>query len=155
MVAQAFNPSTQEAEAGRSLWVLAQPGLQGESQDSQWRGFSAGMLFWAPLLLSGLWLPLHSPCLTSLPDLPQPCSATAQSGRLLSKPLWYWKVSCLGALSQGTERNGSLLDSHRYADKAEDLVDNKRVCWWEGLPGVLTPCEGWPVLAVLGLLLHS
>ena len=31
----AFNPSTQEAEAGRSLWVPGQPGLQSELQDSQ------------------------------------------------------------------------------------------------------------------------
>ena len=35
VVAQTFNPSTQEAEAGRSLWVQSQPGLQSESQDSQ------------------------------------------------------------------------------------------------------------------------
>ena len=28
MVAHAFNPSTREAEAGGSLWVWGQPGLQ-------------------------------------------------------------------------------------------------------------------------------
>jgi hypothetical protein len=35
VVVQAFDPSTQEAEAGRSLWVLSQPGLQCKFQDSQ------------------------------------------------------------------------------------------------------------------------
>jgi hypothetical protein len=30
MEAHAFNPSTQEAEAGRSLWVQGQPSLQSE-----------------------------------------------------------------------------------------------------------------------------
>jgi hypothetical protein len=35
VVADTFNPSTQEAEAGRSLWVQSQPGLQSEFQDSQ------------------------------------------------------------------------------------------------------------------------
>jgi hypothetical protein len=30
-----FDPSTQEAEKGRSLWVWGQPGLQSELQDSQ------------------------------------------------------------------------------------------------------------------------
>jgi len=34
-MAHAFNPSTQEAEASGSLWVLGQPGLQSEFQDSQ------------------------------------------------------------------------------------------------------------------------
>jgi hypothetical protein len=33
-VTHSFNPSTQEAGAGRSLWVLGQPGLQSEFQDS-------------------------------------------------------------------------------------------------------------------------
>ena len=33
MVAHAFNPSTREAEASGSLWVLGQPGLQSEFQD--------------------------------------------------------------------------------------------------------------------------
>ena len=32
-VPQAFNPSTWEAEAGRSLWVWGLPGLQSELQD--------------------------------------------------------------------------------------------------------------------------
>jgi hypothetical protein len=35
MVVHAFNPSTWEAEAGGSLWVRGQPGLQSEFQDSQ------------------------------------------------------------------------------------------------------------------------
>jgi hypothetical protein len=35
MVMHAFNPSTQEAEAGGSLAVWGQPGLQSEFQDSQ------------------------------------------------------------------------------------------------------------------------
>jgi hypothetical protein len=35
VVTYPFNPSTQEAEAGRSLWVWGQPGLQSEFQDSQ------------------------------------------------------------------------------------------------------------------------
>ena len=30
-----FNPTSQEAEAGRSLWVQNQPGLQSEFQGSQ------------------------------------------------------------------------------------------------------------------------
>jgi hypothetical protein len=30
-----FNPSTHEAEAGESMWVWGQPGLQIEFQDSQ------------------------------------------------------------------------------------------------------------------------
>jgi hypothetical protein len=34
-MAHTFNPSTQEAEAGRSLWVQGQPGLQSEFQDIQ------------------------------------------------------------------------------------------------------------------------
>jgi hypothetical protein len=34
MVAQDFNPSTWEAEAGESLWVQGQLGLQSELQDS-------------------------------------------------------------------------------------------------------------------------
>ena len=34
-MAHSFNPSTKEAEAGRSLWVQGQPGLQSEFQDSQ------------------------------------------------------------------------------------------------------------------------
>jgi hypothetical protein len=34
-VAHASNPSTWEAEAGRSLRVQSQPGLQSEFQDSQ------------------------------------------------------------------------------------------------------------------------
>ena len=34
VVAHTFNPSIQEAEAGRSLWVRSQPGLQSEFQDS-------------------------------------------------------------------------------------------------------------------------
>jgi hypothetical protein len=32
MVVHAFNPSAREAEAGRSLWIWAQPGLQSEFQ---------------------------------------------------------------------------------------------------------------------------
>jgi hypothetical protein len=32
---QAFNPSTQEAEAGGFLWVWGQPRLQNKFQDSQ------------------------------------------------------------------------------------------------------------------------
>ena len=32
---QAYNPSTQEAEAGGSLWVQSQPRLQSEFQDNQ------------------------------------------------------------------------------------------------------------------------
>jgi hypothetical protein len=35
LVVLSFNPSTQEAEAGRSLWVQEQPGVQDEFQDSQ------------------------------------------------------------------------------------------------------------------------
>ena len=35
VVAYTFNPSTQESEAGGSLWVSGQPGLQGEFQDNQ------------------------------------------------------------------------------------------------------------------------
>jgi hypothetical protein len=35
VVAHAFNPSTQEAEAGRYLSSRGQPGLQSELQDSQ------------------------------------------------------------------------------------------------------------------------
>ena len=35
VMAQAFNPSTQEAEASESQWVQGQPGLQSEFQDSQ------------------------------------------------------------------------------------------------------------------------
>ena len=35
MVAHAFNPSTQEAEAGDTQWVQGQPGLQSEFQNSQ------------------------------------------------------------------------------------------------------------------------
>jgi hypothetical protein len=35
MVAHVFHPSTQEAEAGGSLWVRGQPGLQSEFQESQ------------------------------------------------------------------------------------------------------------------------
>ena len=35
MVAYIFNPSTQEAEAGGSLWFWGQPGLHTEFQDSQ------------------------------------------------------------------------------------------------------------------------
>ena len=30
-----FNPDTQQAEAGGSMWVQGQPGLQSEFQDSQ------------------------------------------------------------------------------------------------------------------------
>ena len=35
LVANAFNASTQEAEAGEPLWVLGQFGLQSKFQDSQ------------------------------------------------------------------------------------------------------------------------
>ena len=35
VVAHAFNPSTQEAEAGGSPWVQVQSGLQSKFQDSQ------------------------------------------------------------------------------------------------------------------------
>ena len=35
MLANAFNPSTLEAEAGGSLWVQGQPGLQSKLWDSQ------------------------------------------------------------------------------------------------------------------------
>ena len=35
MVAHVLNPSTQEAEAGGSLWSRGQVGLQNEFQDSQ------------------------------------------------------------------------------------------------------------------------
>jgi hypothetical protein len=37
VVAHAFDPGTQEAKAGRSLWVPGQPGLQGwvPEQDHQ------------------------------------------------------------------------------------------------------------------------
>ena len=35
MMVHTFNSSTQEAEAGRSLWVQSQPGLQSKFQDSQ------------------------------------------------------------------------------------------------------------------------
>ena len=34
-MACAFNPSSQEAEAGRSLWVWGHPGLHSVFQDSQ------------------------------------------------------------------------------------------------------------------------
>jgi hypothetical protein len=34
-MAHTFNPSTWEAEAGGSLWVWGQPGLQSKFQDSQ------------------------------------------------------------------------------------------------------------------------
>ena len=35
MVAHTFNPSTQKAEAGGSLWIQGQPGLQSEIQEGQ------------------------------------------------------------------------------------------------------------------------
>ena len=35
VVVHTFNPSTWEAEVGRSLWVWDQPGLQSKFQDSQ------------------------------------------------------------------------------------------------------------------------
>ena len=35
VTAQAFNPITQEAEAGRSLWGQGQPGPQGKFSDNQ------------------------------------------------------------------------------------------------------------------------
>ena len=35
MVVHTFNLSTWEAEAGGSLWIQGQPGLQSEFQDSQ------------------------------------------------------------------------------------------------------------------------
>ena len=35
LVAYAFSPSTQEAEADEPLWVRGHPGLQSEFQDSQ------------------------------------------------------------------------------------------------------------------------
>lgn len=34
MVVHIFNPSTQEAEAGRYLWVQGRPGLHSQFQDS-------------------------------------------------------------------------------------------------------------------------
>jgi hypothetical protein len=34
MVAYTFNPSTQEAEADRALWIQGQPGLYTDFQDS-------------------------------------------------------------------------------------------------------------------------
>jgi hypothetical protein len=34
MMGHTFNPSTQEAEVGRSLWVWGQSSLQSELQDS-------------------------------------------------------------------------------------------------------------------------
>lgn len=43
LVAQAFNPSTWEAEAGRSLWVQDQPGLQNKFQVS--RGYTERLCF--------------------------------------------------------------------------------------------------------------
>jgi hypothetical protein len=35
VVGHAFDPSTWEAEASEDFWVLGQPGLQSEFQDSQ------------------------------------------------------------------------------------------------------------------------
>jgi hypothetical protein len=35
LVVHTFNPRTQEAEAGRSLWVWGWPSLQSKNQDSQ------------------------------------------------------------------------------------------------------------------------
>ena len=36
VVAHTFDPSTQGAEGGGSIWVREQPGLQIKFQDSQW-----------------------------------------------------------------------------------------------------------------------
>jgi hypothetical protein len=44
MVANSFNPRTQEAEESRSLWVPGQPGLQSEFHDSQ--GHTEKLLSW-------------------------------------------------------------------------------------------------------------
>ena len=38
MVGHTFNFSTHDADAGRSLWVQGQPGLNSEFQDSQGYG---------------------------------------------------------------------------------------------------------------------
>jgi hypothetical protein len=35
VVVHTFNPSTQEAETGGSLWVQGQPGLQSESRTAR------------------------------------------------------------------------------------------------------------------------
>jgi hypothetical protein len=35
MVTHTFNPKAQEAEAGRSIWVQGQPGLQSDFGDGQ------------------------------------------------------------------------------------------------------------------------
>lgn len=40
MVVHTFNPITQETEAGRSLWVLGQPGQYGKNMFSEKKYFS-------------------------------------------------------------------------------------------------------------------
>ena len=104
MEAHSFNPNTREAEAGGSLWIWSQPGLQSMFQDSQGyretllpsRGWGTGV---RGRIVHLIW---YMPCMFwRLQQLAISVSCSLSSGLLISKDnteigtitlQWPWSV---------------------------------------------------------------
>ena len=159
LVAHAYNPSTREAETGRSLWVQSQPGLQSKSQDRLQSYTEKTCVKKTTTKKTGTWMPLGMGILNCI-DISLTDEIIAINTCLVLRSAWLYSGECHGShlsvdpfglqssLNGGCDRGmaiwskSSLVESvdrqnhvpftHRKQESMKNLYPQKSCCcWWD------------------------